>query len=139
RNGGPEVTVGLAPYLMRQDLFASLTGGPLSVGAIPGWVELERQEFGARLMNSRGAMSFAADSEVPEPGTGALFLGGGVLLCGLSLVLARVSPWALGQAVTARKINDLHPLIHSDTIYMADRNPPLEVPQIHNGVTKSPQ
>jgi hypothetical protein len=38
---------------------------------------------------------------------------------------------------TARKINCLHPLIHSVTIYMADRNPPLEVPQIHNGVTKS--
>jgi hypothetical protein len=38
---------------------------------------------------------------------------------------------------TPRKINRLHPLIHSVTIYMADRNPPLEVPQIHNGVTKS--
>jgi len=31
---------------------------------------------------------------------------------------------------TSRKINRLHPLIHSVTIYMADRNPPLEVPQI---------
>jgi hypothetical protein len=47
--------------------------------------------------------------------------------------------WESGHFYFAptRKINHLHPLIHSDTIYMADRNPPLEVPQIHNGVTKS--
>ena len=42
-----------------------------------------------------------------------------------------------GVGATARIINRLHPLIHSDTIYMADRNPPLEPPQIHNGATKS--
>ena len=72
-NEGPDITVGLAPYLLRQDLFASLSGGPLSVGARPGSVEL------------------GADSEVPEPQTFLLLFGGGALLCGLSAVLARVS------------------------------------------------
>jgi hypothetical protein len=82
RNEGPDVTVGLAPYVLRQDLYGSLSGGPLSVGAIPGWVDLE---------NSGEAVNFAAASKVPEPRSGWLLLGGGVLLCGLSVVLARFS------------------------------------------------
>jgi hypothetical protein len=90
-NEGPDVTIGIAPYLLRQDLFASLSGGPLSVGAISGSVELESPD---KLMNSQhfgGPAIFAADSEVPEPHTPALLFGGGALLCGLSAVLARVS------------------------------------------------
>jgi hypothetical protein len=91
RNEGPDVTVGLAPYLLRQDLYASLSGGPLSVGALPGLVDLEGRVSRAGLMNFGGAVNFAADSEVPEPQSGRLLFGGGVLLCGLSAVLARVS------------------------------------------------
>jgi hypothetical protein len=91
RNQGPDVTIGLPPYLLRQDLCASLSGGPLSVGAIPGFVELESQGNGARLLGFRGPVNFAADSQVPEPRSGGLLFGGGVLLCGLSVVLARVS------------------------------------------------
>ena len=41
RNEGPDIRIGLAPYLLRQDLFASLSGGPLSVGAVPYTVDLE--------------------------------------------------------------------------------------------------
>jgi hypothetical protein len=90
-NEGPDVTIGLAPYLLRQDLFASLSGGPLSVGAIPGSVELESPD---KPMNSKyfgGPATLAADSGVPEPHTLALLFGGGALLCGLSAVLTRVS------------------------------------------------
>ena len=90
-NEGPDVTVGLAPYLLRQDLFASLSGGPLSVGAIPGSVELESPDQPMDLKHFGGGAMSAADSEVPEPQTLALLFGGGALLCGLSAVLARVS------------------------------------------------
>src|ERR1035441_6946427 len=91
QNEGPDVTVGLAPYLMRHDLFASLSGGPLSVGAITGSVELEIPDKPLNLKRSGGPVIFALDSEVPEPQTLGLLFGGGALLCGLSAVLARVS------------------------------------------------
>jgi hypothetical protein len=90
-NEGPDVTVGLAPYLLRQDLFASLSGGPLSVGAVTGSVELESPDKPMNLKRFSGPTIFAPDSEVPEPQTLALLWGGGALLCGLSAVLARVS------------------------------------------------
>src|SRR6185369_16126239 len=35
RNQGPDVEMGLTPYALRQNLYASLTRGPLSVGAAP--------------------------------------------------------------------------------------------------------
>jgi hypothetical protein len=79
-NEGQDVTVGLPPYALRGDLYASLSGGPLSVGALPGVVDLE----------SPAGFLLKTDS-VPEPPSGGLLLGGGALLCGLSLVLARAS------------------------------------------------
>jgi hypothetical protein len=91
RNEGPDITLGLAPYLLRQDLFAGLSGGPLSVGALPGPVELEQQLHRVRLTNLGVTVGVAAPAEVPEPWSGGLLLGGGVLLCGLSAVLARIS------------------------------------------------
>jgi hypothetical protein len=91
RNEGQDVTVGLSPYVLRNDLYTSLSGGPLSVGALPGPVELETQENRARLLNWGGPVSFGGDTTVPEPQSAWLFLGGGALLCGLSRVLARVS------------------------------------------------
>jgi hypothetical protein len=90
-NEGPDVTVSLAPYLLRQDLFASLSGGPLSVGAITGSVELESPDQPLNSEHFGGRMTLEADSEVPEPQTFELLFGGGALLCGLSAVLARVS------------------------------------------------
>jgi hypothetical protein len=90
RNKGPDVTLGLAPYLLRQDLFAGLSGGPLSVGALPGLVELEEPTNQVGLVNLDGD-SLGAAAPVPEPQAGGLLLGGGVLLCGLSALLARVS------------------------------------------------
>src|ERR1035437_7894389 len=61
RNDGPDVTIGLPPYLLRQNLFACLSGGPLSVGAIPGWVELEGQTNNARLAGFGGPLNFASN------------------------------------------------------------------------------
>jgi hypothetical protein len=83
--------MGLTPYLLRQDLYANLSGGPLSVGAIPGSVALESQDDSVNSARFHGAAILAGDSEAPEPQTGGLLLGGGALLCGLSAILARVS------------------------------------------------
>ena len=91
RNEGPDVTLGLAPYVLRQDLYSSLSDGPLSVGVLPGSVDLETRANQARLMSLGGAAGLAAGSQVPEPGSGGLLLGGGALLCVLSAVLARLS------------------------------------------------
>jgi hypothetical protein len=90
RNQGPDVEVGLAPYALRQSLYASLTGGPLSVGAVPVSVDLEGRVNRAR-MNSFAATSSAVETEAPEPQTGSLFLLGGALLCGISAILPRIS------------------------------------------------
>jgi hypothetical protein len=91
QNEGPDVTIGLAPYLLRQDLYTSLSGGPLSVGAIPGSVELESPASGAKSMNLGSALDFSNDDDAPEPNTGVMLLGGGTLLCGLSAILTRLS------------------------------------------------
>ena len=84
RNEGPDVTLGLAPFVLRQDLYSSLSGGPLNVGPLPGPVNLESPDNGIV-----GLLDFGT-AEVPEPQSGGLFLGGGALLCGLSLILARI-------------------------------------------------
>jgi hypothetical protein len=90
RNEGPEVEVGLASYVLRQDLYASLSAGPLSVGAVPGSVDLEGRVNRAPI-NSFGAMSFVVDTEAPEPQSSGLFLWGGALLCAISAILPRIS------------------------------------------------
>jgi hypothetical protein len=86
RNTGPDVTVGLPPYGLPWDVYASLTGGPLSVGALPGAVNLQSQGNRVNFLGWGGAVD-----SVPEPRSGGLLLGGGALLCGLSVLLARVS------------------------------------------------
>lgn len=63
RNLGPAVLLGLPPNTFQQDLFVSLSGGPLSVGAL----------HGAVLQETAAA--------APEPHSGAFLLAGGVLLC----------------------------------------------------------
>lgn len=68
-NSGPALTVGLPPYTLKQDLNVSLGGGGLSVGAPLGRVaQLETSD----------------PSNVPEPDSGLLLLGGGALLWALS-------------------------------------------------------
>jgi hypothetical protein len=91
RNEGPDVRLGLAPYVLRQDLYSSLSAGPLSVGALPGSVELETRANQARSMNLGGTAGLAAGSQVPEPRSGGMLFGGGALLCVLSTLLARLS------------------------------------------------
>lgn len=91
RNQGPDVTLGFSSYLLRQDLFTGLSGGPLSVGAVPGMVELERHAVRGGAMNFGVSLDLAPVADVPEPYTGGLLFGGGALLCGLSVILERVS------------------------------------------------
>ena len=88
RNEGPDVRLGLAPYVLRQDLYAGLSGGPLSVGAVPYTVDLEaRANHSVALARVANGASMA---EVPEPVTGGLLLGGGVLLCALPTLRTRI-------------------------------------------------
>jgi hypothetical protein len=90
RNEGPDFTIGLAPYTLRQSLFASLSGARLSVGAVTGSVELEGPANRAFLMNFEGPADFGVTSEVPEPQPAGLLFGGCALLCGLSVMRARI-------------------------------------------------
>jgi hypothetical protein len=89
RNNGPDLELGLVPYTLRQDLYTSLSVGPLSVGAVPGSVELEGRLLRPGL-NSFGAIDIPADTPAPEPQSGGLFLLGGALLCGISVILPRI-------------------------------------------------
>lgn len=91
RNDGEDVTVGSMPWVLGQDLYASLSVGPLSVGAIPGTVTLDPPDKPENLLSSAGPSTLAAETELPEPRSGTLLLGGGVLLFGLSRILARIS------------------------------------------------
>ena len=88
RNDGPDVTIGLDPYTMRQDLFVSLAGGPMTVGGTVDSAALESRG-GLRAMPFANAERNDA-SAVPEPGSTALFLAGGIVMCMLSTAMARV-------------------------------------------------
>ena len=76
RNDGPDLVLGLNPYFLRQDLYVSLYGGRLSVGATGGSVSV--------------ASASPALSAAPEPDSLWLFWGAGALLCGFSVALGRV-------------------------------------------------
>jgi len=97
---GGDVTLGLPPYSMLQDLQVSLSGGGLSVGATVAAVTLDRALTGSSDMNAQflaGSLSLGgtldgADpptgdpggndpSNAPEPQSGALLALGGALLC----------------------------------------------------------
>jgi hypothetical protein len=96
RNDGPAIILGLAPYTLRQDLFVSLGGGPLSVGGLVSAVNLESVDLpGSNLQSfdNSGAVLRNADSfsTVPEPGTSALFFTGGPVVLGLSVFLRRLA------------------------------------------------
>jgi hypothetical protein len=93
---GPDVTLGLASYSLRQDMHVSLGGGPLTVGALQGSVTLETPEslvltpLVLDLSGPRGPSfgGFTTDPAVPEPGSALLFVGGAALL-GIFLMLGR--------------------------------------------------
>jgi hypothetical protein len=91
RNEGPDVRLGLAPYFLRQNLYASLSGGSLSVGAVPYLVDLESRTGIDQAISLTRAVSGTPTADVPEPGTGGLLLGGGVLLLALPALLAGMS------------------------------------------------
>jgi hypothetical protein len=75
RNRGLALTLGLAPRTIQQDLNVSLSGGPLSVGALCGPVTL---------LESSAPV-------VPEPRSEALMVCGGTFLCLMARLLRRLS------------------------------------------------
>jgi hypothetical protein len=91
-NLGSDVELGLATNVLQQDMFASLSAGQLSVGALPGRVELEKPQTQQRGSSFSVGSLAAAPPQVPEPGSKGLLVAGGVLLCALSALLRRISP-----------------------------------------------
>ena len=89
-NDGPDVTLGLDPYTLRQELHVSLGSGPLTVGALQGSVTLESQSLQSSL-NLGGPVGIGTDSQVPEPNSAGLLLGGGTLLVAVSLLMRRLA------------------------------------------------
>jgi hypothetical protein len=87
-NEGPDVRLGLDPYVLRQDLYAGVSGGPLSVGAVPYLVDLKGRANHPMLLG--GVANGGAIAEVPEPGAGGLLLGGGVLLWAIQALRTRI-------------------------------------------------
>jgi len=65
---GPDVTLGLPGYSLKNDLTISLAGGPLSVGAL---------DYGVTFSSSDAAA-------VPEPASVAMLVAAGVLFCVIS-------------------------------------------------------
>jgi hypothetical protein len=80
-NLGPEIEIGLASSLLRQDLYVGLSVGSLSVGALPGWVELEAPQNQRTRAIFGVAEAVAAPAEVPEPRPGVLIFAGAAILC----------------------------------------------------------
>ena len=70
-NLGPGIQIGLSPYVLRQDLYVGLSVGRLSVGALPGWVELEEPQNQRNRAVFAVAGAAAARAEVPEPHSGS--------------------------------------------------------------------
>jgi len=86
RNQGPELLFGLPPLTLSQDLFVTLSGGPLSVGAHAQSVTLQRPDSPLLL-----AGRFNSDiSDVPEPGSACFFLSGGGLVYAISGMSIRI-------------------------------------------------
>jgi hypothetical protein len=88
---GPDLTLGLDSYTMRQELQVTLSGGPLTVGALQGPVTLQTPALSRFTVtpfiqdgSPSGPGGISQDSTVPEPDSALLSLGGGMLLVALS-------------------------------------------------------
>ena len=91
RNDGPNVTVGLEGYTLRQDLLVSLTGDSLSVGGTVGSVYLEPASRTFKLQALGGSLGPDAFAEAPEPGSSVMCLGAALIFCTVSICLQRLS------------------------------------------------
>jgi hypothetical protein len=69
--GTDDLTLGLPPYTLRQDLYLTLLAGSMSAGATQLGVQLDTEP-------------------VPEPHPGPLLLAGGLLLCAIATVWKRL-------------------------------------------------
>ena len=115
RNRGPDIVLGLATYLLRQDLVAGLSGGPLTVGALPGWVEFQPgvETLSPSLhLTSEGKTVSADEAVVPEPDSSVTFLIGMALFCFLPTLLTQfpareTGPIASGKSAICIRIPTL--------------------------------
>jgi len=93
QNLGTDLDIGLSPYVLRQDLFVSLSVGRLSVGALPGWVELQEPQNQLRLSVFGPEPAGATAAGVPEPNSRGFLIAGGLILCALSVLSRQFSRW----------------------------------------------
>ena len=89
------VTVGLPPYRLAQSMVVSLSGGGLGVGAVLYGVSLKpaptiRGAAGDSPLNAMDDPPGDGPQNVPEPNSGLLLAGGGVLLLALGAALKRL-------------------------------------------------
>jgi PEP-CTERM motif len=118
---GPDITLGLDPYTLRQELYVSLGSGPLTVGALHGPVTLQTPDlptFMPSSVNEGGPTlqtgGLSVDSPVPEPGSGLLSFGGGALLVTVSWL---IRGGRNRRNRIARETSTVcNPSTHSDTI-----------------------
>ena len=83
--------LGLAPYALRQDLYASLSGGPLSVGAVPYSVDLEGRHNRARINSWSERRALRPIQRYPEPAIrGAIFGWAEHCCAGFPAILPRI-------------------------------------------------
>lgn len=99
RNNGPDLTLGLSGFTLSEELLASLSGGPLTVGVQQDTVALESLPVPSAPLGP----SFTLDEDsgfldAPEPNPLLLVLGGGVALGLVSKRLRR--PGGARPAVT---------------------------------------
>jgi hypothetical protein len=95
RNTGGDVTLGLSPYTLRQDLLVTVSGGVLQVGAVVVGASLESYDAAPASYSLARAGEFAGPGpaqSVPEPSPASL------IFCGaLFWALARVTKrWGRG-------------------------------------------
>ncbi|MEO8371847.1 MAG: hypothetical protein ABI806_21855 [Candidatus Solibacter sp.] len=91
QNLDADMEIGLPPYVLRQNMFVSLSAGRLSVGALPGWVELQAPQNQLHLSVFELEPEYATAAEVPEPASMGLLVAGGLILCALSVLLRQFS------------------------------------------------
>lgn len=88
-NLGGDLTLGLSPLPLAQDLYSSLSSGGLSVGATTAAVT--QKTLNAPLTLGALQVQPFALAQVPEPGTTILLLGAGALLMAFSRVSTRLA------------------------------------------------
>jgi hypothetical protein len=89
-NLGGNLELGLEPLTLGRSLYVSLSGGPLSVGALNGTVLLQQPDLRSSSRIIVEGLQQNGFTATPEPGSAWTMLLGGVLLLGFSASIRRL-------------------------------------------------